>query len=1176
MGIEDDDIARVRESSDIVAVVSEYTSLRRVGRRWVGLCPFHAEKSPSFSVNGEEGLYYCFGCHVKGDVITFVREKERVDFVAAVEKLAARAGVTLRYTDASQGENRRRRRALVEALEQAVSWYHERLLSAPDAAGARRYLRGRGLSGEEVRRYRLGWAPQGWDELARALDVPAQVFVDAGLGFRNRNGRLTDAFRNRVLFPIFDVAGDPVGFGGRIMPGEDGPKYKNTAESALYAKSKVLYGLNWAKGAIVQADEVIVCEGYTDVIGFAAAGVDRAVATCGTALTEEHVRVLTAYAHRIVLAFDADAAGQAAADRFYAWERQYAVDVAVAALPAGVDPADLARSDPEALQAAVSGALPFLGFRVERILSAPGPATPEARARMAEAAIDVIREHPNELVRDQYVMAVADRTRIDPDRLRADLATARPGSARGRDGRAGASAGGSAASGPGGSRRSRPEGRHAAGPDGPRSGGPGSPAPAGFDEYAGGDPSSDRASGAAPPGPEDGDPGPGGVWADAVGGRPEPFRAGAPGRAGPPAGGRGVRADVRGAELEALRLLVIRPAEMADWLSEALFTDERALAAYRALRAAGGVRAALELADRGHRRRARGRGRPAGQTGGGAGPGRPGGPGSPGGRSRPVRRVGGHGGRSQASDRGPRRALVERRSEGALASLARTAMRGAGMSDRAMLSPWAGVRVDELRKLIERGKSRGELTLDEVMSVFHTVELDEGVIERVRTFLQDEGITLDESVEDFEVGLRGAALAEVPVDGEDAALAGVPDLAALPGALDDELAAVLGTNGVVDGTPAAVAAVVEGLVAPPPDAAALVDETVEVVVQPVIEDEPDEPAAPRKRLRSSGPRDPMRMSGANQGGGSSDPVRMYLKEIGRVPLLSGPEEVALAKRIERGAEAAVELADLAASGGILDLDPIERRRLERRVTDGDHAKAELTQANLRLVVSIAKRYVGRGMLILDLIQEGNLGLMRAVEKFDYTKGFKFSTYATWWIRQAITRAIADQARTIRIPVHMVESINKVHRVQRQMIQELEREPTVEELADKVDMTPARVREIMRISQDPLSLDSPVGEEDDSNLADFIEDQQAEAPAEMAARKMLGDAVLEALDELNEREKAVVRLRFGLDDGQARTLEEVGKEFGVTRERIRQIESKTLAKLRHPHRSQKLRDYLDSE
>ena len=312
-------------------------------------------------------------------------------------------------------------------------------------------------------------------------------------------------------------------------------------------------------------------------------------------------------------------------------------------------------------------------------------------------------------------------------------------------------------------------------------------------------------------------------------------------------------------------------------------------------------------------------------------------------------------------------------------------------------------------------------------------------------------------------------------------------------------------------------------------------------------------------------------------GGTSDPVRMYLREIGKVPLLNAQEEVDLAMRIEKPAcsprrSSPISTRRVRSSA----LSPVDKAMLNRSKRDGERAKQELTQANLRLVVSIAKRYLGRGMAILDLIQEGNLGLMRAVEKFDYTKGFKFSTYATWWIRQAITRAIADQARTIRIPVHMVESINKVHRHQRQLIQELEREPTIEELAEKSDLTPARVREILRISQDPLSLDSPVGEEDDSYLADFIEDQQAVMPADVATANSLSEQIMSALDELSDREKQVVRMRFGLDGNQPQTLEEVGKQFGVTRERIRQIESKTLAKLRHPHRRQKLEDYLRSD
>ena len=328
------------------------------------------------------------------------------------------------------------------------------------------------------------------------------------------------------------------------------------------------------------------------------------------------------------------------------------------------------------------------------------------------------------------------------------------------------------------------------------------------------------------------------------------------------------------------------------------------------------------------------------------------------------------------------------------------------------------------------------------------------------------------------------------------------------------------------------------------------------------------------RRRAAGSKSSRRAPEAE--GSSADPVRMYLREIGQVPLLTGPEEVSLAKRIEAGVAAEERLADLNASGEIATLAPAEKAALNRAKRDGDRARDQLTRANLRLVVSIAKRYLGRGLPLLDLVQEGNLGLMRAVEKFDYSKGFKFSTYATWWIRQAITRAIADQARTIRIPVHMVESMNKVQRMQRQLTQELEREPTIEELAHKSELPPHRVREILRISQDTLSLDSPVGDEDDSALSDFIEDQQAIAPADVATANSLSEQIMSALDELSDREKDVVRMRFGLDGDQPRTLEEVGKEFGVTRERIRQIEAKTLAKLRHPQRRQKLEDFLQTD
>ncbi len=303
---------------------------------------------------------------------------------------------------------------------------------------------------------------------------------------------------------------------------------------------------------------------------------------------------------------------------------------------------------------------------------------------------------------------------------------------------------------------------------------------------------------------------------------------------------------------------------------------------------------------------------------------------------------------------------------------------------------------------------------------------------------------------------------------------------------------------------------------------------------------------------------------------STDPVRAYLREIGRVPLLRGPEEVELAKRMEAGLLAQERLNSAGAAG----LTPEEGRKLARVIADGHRAKSHLVQANLRLVVSIARRYAGSGMHLLDLIQEGNLGLIRAAEKFDHTRGFKFSTYATWWIRQAITRSIADQARTIRIPVHMVETMNRLSRTRRELVHDLGRDPSVEEIGEKMELSAERVREIMKMSQEPVSLHAPIGEEGDSQLGDFIEDEEAIAPPDAASFSLLQEQLGMVLDSLTERERRVIELRFGLTDGRPRTLEEVGQEFGVTRERIRQIESKTLCKLRHPSRSGRLKDYLE--
>jgi DNA primase len=519
VGIVEEDIAKVRSATDFVALAGEHMALKKVGRQWSGLCPFHGEKSPSFSINTEQGVYYCFGCQARGDVITFVRELDNLDFVGAVEYLATRVGITLRYDDDSTGggKDRQRRSRIHETLAEALAWYHQRLLTGRDAAPARAYLRReRGYDSELVRRYQLGWAPEGWSDLVRALKVPPALLADAGLAYVNDRGSYTDFFRP--------------------------PKYKNTANTAVYDKSRTLYGLNWARKAVVERGQVVVCEGYTDVIGLHSAGVTEAVATCGTALADGHIRALTNFARRIVLAYDADAAGQSAADRVAEWEERFEVDIRVAALPPGADPADLARSDPAALQAAVAGARPFLAFRLDRLFARSDLTTAEGRVRAATEAVGVVGAHPNELLRDQYLMEVADRCRMDVARLRSlPPAALRPGDGRGRaDGRT-----------------ARPRA------DGGR-----------FDRA--------RAdSGGAGSGRFDD----GGRFED--GGRfDDPDRA-----------GEGALPGLSSVEEEALRLAINRPGEVADRLEDALFSHPLALAAFQALCGADTLLQAIEEAD---------------------------------------------------------------------------------------------------------------------------------------------------------------------------------------------------------------------------------------------------------------------------------------------------------------------------------------------------------------------------------------------------------------------------------------------------------------------------------------------------------------------------------------------------------------------------------------------------
>jgi DNA primase len=551
MGIPDEDVARVRAATDIVALIGEHTALKRQGRRWVGLCPFHGEKTASFSVNAEEGFYYCFGCQAKGDAISFVRATEHLDFVDAVRRLADKSGITI-HEDANAGRDSVRRKVYSDVMEQATEWYHQRLLTGADAGPARNYLRSRGYTGEVVRRFRLGWAPDDWDALCKGLRLDEDLAVGSGLGFTNRAGRLQDAFRARVLFPICDPSGRPVALGGRVLPGSPDPaKYKNSTETPIYSKRKTLYALNWAKADIIASGEVVVCEGYTDVIGYFEVGLPRAVATCGTALGDEHFRLLRNFGRRVVLAFDTDGAGQAAAGRFYEWERRHEVDVVVADLPAGTDPGELSRSDPDALRASVAGAKPFLQFRVERLLADADLATAEGRAKAADAALSAVAEHPDDLVRDQYVMQVAERCRLEPGPLRERLERIR------REGPKEAP--------------SRSATRHRSDPTGAR--------PAGTGEAWVRDPDDD---GWDADGFDDG-----GSW-DAAAGGPSGGTAGAT--------GRGTASGSFRPGLEALRLAIHRPEDVAQRLEAELFRDPLQRAAFSALVEADDLPQAMDAA----------------------------------------------------------------------------------------------------------------------------------------------------------------------------------------------------------------------------------------------------------------------------------------------------------------------------------------------------------------------------------------------------------------------------------------------------------------------------------------------------------------------------------------------------------------------------------------------------
>ncbi|MEV6944611.1 RNA polymerase sigma factor [Streptomyces sp. NPDC051172] len=488
--------------------------------------------------------------------------------------------------------------------------------------------------------------------------------------------------------------------------------------------------------------------------------------------------------------------------------------------------------------------------------------------------------------------------------------------------------------------------------------------------------------------------------------------------------------------------------------------------------------------------------------------------------------------------------------------------------------------------LIERGKAEGQIAGDDVRRAFEADQIPatqwKNVLRSLNQILEEEGVTLMVSAAEPKRTRKSVAakspakrtatktVAAKTVTAKKATATATPEAPAADTPVEDDAKQIAAKRAVAKKAAPAKKTVAKKAAAKKTSAK---KDDAEVLEEEVLEDTPkgaDEPEGAESAgfVLSDEDEDDAPAQQVAAAGATADPVKDYLKQIGKVPLLNAEQEVELAKRIEAGLFAEDKLANAD------KLAPKLKRELEIIAEDGRRAKNHLLEANLRLVVSLAKRYTGRGMLFLDLIQEGNLGLIRAVEKFDYTKGYKFSTYATWWIRQAITRAMADQARTIRIPVHMVEVINKLARVQRQMLQDLGREPTPEELAKELDMTPEKVIEVQKYGREPISLHTPLGEDGDSEFGDLIEDSEAVVPADAVSFTLLQEQLHSVLDTLSEREAGVVSMRFGLTDGQPKTLDEIGKVYGVTRERIRQIESKTMSKLRHPSRSQVLRDYLD--